>query len=274
MERATIAGVELAFETSGDPAGRGVVIIHGLTASVPEWRRTATGLARAGWRTLAADNPGHGESSAPEDAAAYEAANIADLLHGLAVERGCAPAVLIGHSWGGMIAEEYAIRHPGDVAALVLVDSAGGGPRAYPPRDEATRALYRREQDIVLNQGMGALWDYHQAHGLWGSVAGAPPETQARLKARFCRTSPQGYLFGNQSLGGRRDTLADLARLTVRTLVVRGEHEDALMTQTSREIAAAIPGARLEVIAGAGHSPHIENPRAFNAALLAFMAQV
>ncbi len=98
-------------------------------------------LAEAGWRVLTPDNPGHGDSAAPVEENAYAMANVADLLHALATELGFAPAVIVGHSMGGAVAEEYAIRHGGDVAALVLVASAGA--RLIEVARQRTRSLQR-----------------------------------------------------------------------------------------------------------------------------------
>ena len=206
METKTIDGVALAYETAGDARGRPVLLIHGVIESARSWRLTAGALAAAGWRTLAADNPGHGRSAAPDEPDAYRVDHVADLLYGLAREAGFAPGVVIGHSFGGAIAEAYATRHPDDVTALVLVDTAGGPQRAdaHPPD---IQALYDRERDLAFSQGMEAVWDLHQEHGLWASAVGASPEAQAFLKARFCRVSPQGYIHSFPAMVERPDSL-------------------------------------------------------------------
>ena len=206
MERAKVGGVEFAYETAGDPGGRKVVIIHGLTASM----QSGAGR-RPGWRGQVADLGGGQSrawwSSAPEDPGRLWRGQCRRPAARSGRSSGFAPAVLIGHSWGDPIAEEYAIRHPGDVSALVLVDSAGGGgaPRSIRRAAMEMQAQPRREQDIALTQGMGALWDLHQEHGLWGSVAGLPAQTQAQLRAKFCshlRPAEAG-LSVQQPLAGR-----------------------------------------------------------------------
>ena len=101
METKTIDGVALAYETAGDARGRPVLLIHGMIESARSWRLTAGALAAAGWRTLAADNPGHGRSAAPDEPETYRVDHVADLLYGLAREAGFAPGVVIGHSFGG-----------------------------------------------------------------------------------------------------------------------------------------------------------------------------
>lgn len=270
VERRRIDGVDLAYRISGGADGSPIVLIHGLTANMRDWRLTATALAEAGWRVLTPDCPGHGESSAPNDSSAYRTTNVADLLHALAAELGFAPAVVAGHSMGGAIAEEYALRHGGDVRALVLVDSAGGKPRRFEP-DARMRELIALERKLAFEQGMDAVWDFHQEHGLWASARQAPPAVRQMLKARFCSVSPQGHVYGNEALGARRDTLPELARWGKKALVVSGANESAGLMTAADELAAAIPGARRETIANAWHSPHFENAAAFNAVLLDFL---
>jgi pimeloyl-ACP methyl ester carboxylesterase len=273
MDRLEVDGVDLAYALQGAEAGRSVVILHGLIASSREWTSVSGGLAAAGWRVLSVDAPGHGASSSPRDASHYGGAGVAGLVHQLARSLGCLPAVVVGHSWGGLIAEEFAIANPDDTAALVLVDSAGGGPRAYvrPPNADA---IWANEAAVAFERGMEALWQLHQDEGLWARATHLPPKTQAFLKARFCATSPEGYVFGNQALGERRNTLGHLSRLKTKALIICGEHEEPLMAQTSRDLAGAIDGTRLAIIPKAGHSPHLENPRAFFDVLQSFVAEM
>ncbi len=273
LEKRTIGGVEIAYRIAGDASGRPIILIHGLTASMRDWWLNVKPLAEAGWRVLTPDNPGHGDSSAPGEAGAYAMTAVADGLHELAVELGFAPAVIVGHSMGGAVAEEYAIRHGGDVSALVLVASAGGSQRPYPPSAER-EALAEIERVTALEQGMDAVWALHQERGMWASVSGLPPSVQAFFKARFCRCSAPGYIHGDRQMKARRNTVAELGGFAKPALVVCGENEEALMQGTSRELAAALPQGRLVMVPKVGHSPQFEDAAAFNAALLAFLAAV
>ena len=270
VEKRTIGGIEIAYRVTGEAGARPIVLIHGLIASMRDWMYNVKPLAEAGWRVLTPDNPGHGDSAAPADAAAYTMAHVADVLHGLAVELGFAPAVIVGHSMGGAVAEEYAVRHGGDVDALVLVASAGGSPQRY-KRTPQMDALAAAERALLFAQGMEAVWRLHQERGMWASVTNLPPPAQAFFKERFCRCSPRGYAYGDDGLQGRRDTVADLTRFTKKALVICGEHEETLMKATSAEFAAVLPNSRRVEITNAGHSPQFENVAAFNETLLGFL---
>ena len=273
MERTTVNGTELAYRIAGPAEGPAISMIHGYTGNTRNWALTIRPLTAAGWRTLTADNPGHGDSAAPEDLSAYTMENMADAQHGLARSLGFAPAVVAGHSMGGAIAEEYAIRHPEAVRALVLVDSAGGGPREVPGWAEQ-RAMMAKGHAYAREHGLEAFWEYQVANGLRPGFSDLTPEMQALAKSEFLRTSLRGYLECGAQLGARRHTLEDLAKLTIPTLVIRGENEGPGLVQVADDLARVIPGARLEVIPGAGHSPQFEAPERFNAVLLDFLASL
>jgi pimeloyl-ACP methyl ester carboxylesterase len=234
-EKRTIDGVSLAYRITADAGGPPIVLIHGLTASRRDWFMNVKPLAEAGWRVLTPESPGHGDSDAPEDAAEYGMAQVADRLHALAVALGFAPAVVVGHSMGGAVAEEYAVRHGADVSALVLVDSAGGSPRAYTSTPES-KAFAAEERALLFERGMDAVWNLHQERGMWASVQHMPPQVQLWFKERFLRCSPRGYAYGDERMQGRRDTVEDLRRFAKPALVVYGEHEETLMKGTSAEL--------------------------------------
>lgn len=270
MEMRTIDGVDLAYYTAGAADGRPIMLIHGLTANARDWFATTNVLAAAGWRVLSPDCPGHGRSAAPKHPAAYDMRRVADLLHALASALGCAPAVIVGNSMGGAIAQEYALRHPADVKAMVLVDSAGDL-RQLPARGPEHAAFVAREFETGLERGMEAVWDLHQEAGGWADAKALTPEVRAWRKARFCLTSPEGYLYGDRALSDRHKTLPDLACLDLRTLVICCQNEAPYLKAVSDDLAATIPGAQYAEIPRAWHEPQIENPAVFNETLLNFL---
>lgn len=270
VEKRVVDGVSLAYRVSGDAGGRPIVLIHGLTASSRDWFMNVKPLVDSGWRVLTPESPGHGDSDAPDDSADYTMLRVADRLQMLATGLGFAPAVIVGHSMGGAVAEEYAVRHGADVTALVLVGSAGGSPRAYKPTPES-RAFATEERALLFERGIEAVWNLHQERGMWASVRQMPEEAQAWFKARFLRCSPRGYAYGDDGMQGRRNTIEDLRRFTKPALVIHGEHEESLMKGTSAELAAALPNATLVEIPKAAHSPQFENAAEFNRILLDFL---
>jgi pimeloyl-ACP methyl ester carboxylesterase len=270
VEKTTIEGIDIAYRVAGEAGGRPIVLIHGYTGNTRNWALSVKPLVQGGWRTLTADNPGHGYSAAPEDAGAYTMWAMADLQHALAKATGFAPAVVVGHSMGGAIAEEYTIRHPESVAALVLVDSAGGGPREDAMMSAMARGM-EKARTIARAEGMAALWDYQVESGGRPLPAGITQEMRDFLRNEFALTSTAGYIHCGQGMRDRRNTLPELAALAKPTLVIRGENENPGLVEAADGLAAAIPGARYEVIAGAAHSPQFENAGRFNEVLGAFL---
>ncbi len=269
--RVVIDGVRLSGQVAGSPEGRPIVLLHGLTANSDDWSFTVRPLTEAGWRVLAPDLPGHGRSSAPKDALAYRLERVADLMHGLAGELGFAPAVVVGNSMGGAVAQEWVLRHPEGVSALVLVGSAGDLDAPQPPMPEDT-AFAERERALFWSEGAGAVWELHQKEGGWLQSTNMPPEVAAWGKARFCGIRPEGNYYGRQAVLERRQTLAELAQLSCKTLVICGETEPAWFRAVSESLAATIPAATYEIIPAGGHCPQWQNTGAFNEILLSFLA--
>jgi pimeloyl-ACP methyl ester carboxylesterase len=266
MQIATIGGVELAYRTAGDDGDPPVLLIHGYTGNLRNWGATVPALVRAGFRTLSADSPGHGASAAPERFEPYALDEIARTLHGLAEGLDFVPAIVVGHSMGAAIAEEFAAQFPQAVRALVLVGSAGGasGPEREDLSDDMQALRAAAEQG-----GMEAVFDLQLAHGKRRAVD--DPVLQALMRAEFARTSFAGFEFGALALRTRRDTLPRLARFQAPTLILRGAQEAPTLVRVSDDLAATLPDARYEVIDEAGHSPQFENPDAFNRVLLGFL---
>ncbi|MDZ7827856.1 MAG: alpha/beta hydrolase [Gammaproteobacteria bacterium] len=225
------AGSNSPARSAGGEGHDPVLLIHGYTGNQRNWALTVPTLVEAGYRTLSADNPGHGDSSAPETFEPYALERVAESLHGLAEGLDALPSVVIGHSMGGAIAEEYAIAHREDVRALVLVASAGGA--SGPEREDLSEDMEALR--AACNEGgMEAVFDRLVAHGKRPEAAQTTATRREMLRREFARTSFAGCEFGALALRTRRDTLNDLATLDLPTLVVRGEHESASLTQGER----------------------------------------
>jgi pimeloyl-ACP methyl ester carboxylesterase len=250
-----------AFIESG--AGRiAVVMLHGVGGGKEAFRPQIQPLAEAGYRAIAWDMPGYGESPAiaPCDMAGLAAALVA-LLDRLDIER----AALLGHSMGAMVALEAVARTPARVAALVL---SAGSP-AFGKPDGAWQQAFLRDRLGPLDAG-GTMAEV--AHRLVPSMVGEcfAPEGAALAASIMSRVPPATYRAALHALMGfdRRDALAGIG---VPTLAIAGELDPAAPAAVMEKMAARIPGARYVLLPRAGHLANLEQPAAFNAAVLEFL---
>jgi pimeloyl-ACP methyl ester carboxylesterase len=175
-------------------------------------------------------------------------------------------AVLVGHSMGGMLAQEFYATYPDRVAKLVLY----GTTPAFGGRDPAFAEEF-------LKARLGPLEGRSMAEAADEMLAGAfapgtPPEVIAPAKAALEAVPADVYRATLRCLT-TFDRRAELTKIAVPTLLIAGEHDTAAPLKTMQRMASAIPGARLAVIEGAGHFAHLEQPAAFRAALLPFLAE-
>ncbi|MEA2443558.1 MAG: hypothetical protein QOJ12_850 [Thermoleophilales bacterium] len=139
--------MRLSGEESGD--GPPVVLLHGLTATRRYVTHGSKALPRAGYRVIAYDARGHGESGAPSDRAAYAYADMAADLGAVLDDLGVERAALAGHSMGAATAMRFAIEHPERVSALVQVTPAYDGERTGEDLEDWKRLADGLESDGV-----------------------------------------------------------------------------------------------------------------------------
>lgn len=254
----TVGSIDLSVLQAGQ-GGRPLLLVHGFTGAKEDFADWTGALADEGWWVVAPDLRGHGRSAKPAHEASYSlaifAADLVALVDGLGWDR----FALLGHSMGGMIAQELVIDRPDRVERLVLMDTNHGPAEGL---DEATVAA---AVEVLRTQGLPALIDLIDQ-------LPAPPRPPAEERVRATRPgyvewsegkvlacAPAMYAAMAAELIRRPDRLAELARLTMPTRVVVGE-QDHNFLGPSRRLADAIPSADLVVIADAAHSPQIENP--------------
>jgi pimeloyl-ACP methyl ester carboxylesterase len=265
MPHLSIEGLDIHYKEMGE--GFPVVLIHGYTGNLRNWVLQVRSLAKR-YRTISLDLRGHGRSAKPTQREDYSlelfAADVYGLLNALAVPE----CHLVGHSMGGMVAQEFVLRHPEMVRALVLVDTAADLPQGILWKERA------RLLELARTEGMGAVFEeMAETPPLGSQLAEAHPELIDIWREQFLMTSPEGYFYCGQIIASRRSALEELAQIHLPTLIICGELDEPFLAPSQR-MRQTIPGSELAIIADAGHTPTLEKPLEFNEALLSFLARV
>jgi pimeloyl-ACP methyl ester carboxylesterase len=238
-------------------AAPAILCVHGYGQSSAYWAPTLDRLAAAGRRGLAPDLPGFGESAGLPGPYTMEA--YADGLAALLDGRGLARIVLVGGSMGGVVAQHFALRHPGRLLRLLLV--ATGGAMADPAAGLA-------RADAVA----AAPWDDEAARPLVAGFFRTPPPPDAADRyRRIARMAAHAAIVEAARSNARSRTLEGLGAIAVPTLIIQGRHDRARTPEHGAAMRDRIPGARLEVLEGSGHTPQLEEPDLFHGLALPFL---
>lgn len=258
-----------ALEVMDEGQGRPLLLLHGFTGTAATWYRVVAACQHER-RVLALDLLGHGGSDAPPDPACYALERQADVLAALLVDLDAVPAEVVGYSMGARLALALAVRHPGTVSRLVLESPSAG---IADPQERARRRAADEELARILEQdGIEAFAAAWEAQPLFASLALLRASERARLHDERRIHDPAALAASLRGAGqGAMTPLHDcLGGISTPTLVVAGELDAVGMTRASA-VAAAMPGAHLEVIAHAGHTPHLEQTEAFIGRLVTFL---
>ena len=262
-------GVRLYAEAHG--AGTPLVLSPALLTTHENWRPQIAPLVAAGCQVVLWDYRGHGGSDAPDDPSAYSmervVADLAEVLDALAPG---APAVLGGLSFGGLASLHFALRFPERVRALLLIDTGPGF------KDPAARKRWEesveRTASFLERKGLAALLAGRAAETMVGRRPELPA-AQAAARA-IAAQRPHGLAhFGRRVAGPAPPVIDELSSIAAPALVVVGEHDEPYR-RAAEVLAAKLPRAESVVIAGAGHIVNLEQPEAFDAAVLGFLARV
>ncbi len=257
MPSIRVGEIELSYRDEGD--GPPVVLLHGFPFSSRLWAPQIEGL-RSGHRVIAPDLRGFGRS--PVVPGPYRMETLADDVAGLMDALGLARAAVAGLSMGGYVAFELYRRHPGRVARLMLADT-----RAEPD-DEEGRARRARMAERARAEGTGAIVDGMIPKLVAPATLEERPEIVRELRAIMEEVDPEAVAAALEGMAERADSRPLLAEISVPVLVIVGAEDAITPPAVARAMVEAIPDARLEVVASAGHVSNLERPEAFNAAIL------
>lgn len=242
---------------------RTVLFLHGVGADADSWEPQLQHFAAAGYRAVAWNMPGYGGSAALPVASFPGIADaLCQLLDELKIDR----VDLVGHSYGGMVGQEMAARHPQRLRTLTL---SGTSPAFGRPDGEWQQAFVKeRLAPIEAGKSMADLAD-----GMIRSLAGPDADpTGIAIARRSIGQVPVATFAAGIRLIVTFDRRGSLPQITVPTLVVAGERDSNAPALMMEKMASKIPGARFVCLVGAGHLANLERPSAFNAALAEFLA--
>ena len=222
-----------------------LVFVHGAGGIGRAWDLQRLAFPDA----VAPDLPGHAEPGRGcrrvEEYGAW--------LHTIVQARGWGPAVIVGHSMGGAIALWYALAHPEDLAGIVLI-ATGARLRVHPEILATLRRDYAAAVDRVVALSLGR---------------DAPARLGARLRETMLGMSPDVTL-GDFEACDAFDVRDRLGAIRLPALVVVGSEDQMTPPRFAEYLRDHVAGARLVVIAGAGHGVPLERPREVNQAIREF----
>jgi len=271
-EQVSIHGHRVCYRRGG--AGPVLLLLHGIGDSSRTWI-PAMRLLQRSYTVLAPDLPGHGDSSSPlgDYSLGSYASSVRDLLDLLSIER----VTVVGHSFGGGVAMQFAYQFPSRCERLVLVDSGGLGREVnwilrlatVPAAEYVMPVLFpvfmRRWGDPVA-RFLGD-WGIRNARAaeVWRSYRSL---TDPGNRAAFVRTARAVIDPGGQSVSAvSRLYLVALIPM----LIVWGGQDKIIPLVHACQAHETIPNSRLEVMEGAGHAPHMEDPARFAGILVDFL---
>jgi pimeloyl-ACP methyl ester carboxylesterase len=247
------AGTELHYLRAGE--GEPLLLIQGMSATHLAWGRPFLDELERSFDTIVFDNRGMGLSGEAElpFAIADLAADAAGLLDALELET----AHVAGISMGGMIAQELALARPERIRTLTIGASYCGGPEGTLMAPEDLQMLGTAYASGVADQVFRAMWEIN----LSPDFRAEDSRFAAFTEMGSALPAPQPVVLQQMQACAAHDTHERLGQIELPTLVIHGDADRLLGYPNGQQIAARIPGARLETLEGVGHMFWWEQPQ-------------
>jgi len=243
----------------------GIVFIHGVGGSARAWQPQVESFRAAGYTPLALDLPGYGGRPAIES---IDFEQFSDDVEAQIARAGLIRPVLVGHSLGGMIAQTMLRRKPQGYRAVILVGTSPSFGR--PDGDFQKKFVADRLAPLEAGKTMPEL-----AAGMINEIIGpnADPKGKEVAIASMAAAPASTYKACVEAIVTFEER-ANLGHISVPTMCLVGEFDNNAPAAIMQRMAAKIPGAKFVMLPGLGHLPNLENPAAFDEAVLGFLRDV
>jgi 3-oxoadipate enol-lactonase len=248
MDRLFASGTVNAVEVGEGPP---LFLFHSLLSDRASFDAIVPRLSRSS-RVIVPELPGFGRSRAVSGGLAEVADRMAEAVKDAA---GGDEAIVLGNGYGGFVALQMAIRHPGIATKLILADC---GAAFSEPGREAFRTMAAASRE----KGLAAITDVAMRRLFAPAFQADHPDLMADRRAAFLKTDPEVFRAACEALAGL-DLRPELDKVKLPVLVLVGEHDEATPPPMSHELAAGLPQAHLEIIAGCAHVPQLQSPEIF-----------
>jgi 3-oxoadipate enol-lactonase len=252
----TVNAAQSGHENGNAPA---LFLLHSLLSDRASFDAVVPRLSQS-FRVIVPELPGFGGSQAVGGGFADVADRMAEAVRDAAGGEG---AIVLGNGYGGFVALQMAIRHPGIASRYIFADCGA----AF---TEEGRQAFRNMAAASKAKGLAAISDVAMRRLFAPEFQAEHPDLMRERREAFLRTDPEVLHAACHALA-ELDLRPELGKVKVPALVVVGEHDEATPPPMSRELAAGLPDARLKIIAGCAHVPQLQSPDAFLEAIGDFL---
>ncbi|MDP7488203.1 MAG: 3-oxoadipate enol-lactonase [Alphaproteobacteria bacterium] len=262
-ETIAVNGIDIAYRWDGPKGAPVLTLSNSLASSYAMWDMQVPALIPS-WRVLRYDTRGHGASGVSEGAYSMDmlARDVIGLWDALGVEK----SAFCGLSLGGMTGQQLGIAHGERLTGLVLCDTIAKWP-------DGVTAIWNGRVRSAQQAGMGPLVEPTLERWFTKTYRERRPAVLDAVAEMIANTPVAGYVGASIGIV-KIDFLERLSSISVPTLVIVGADDPATTVEASEAIQSRIPGAELAVVGEAAHLSNVEQPEAFNAALLEFLSRL
>ncbi len=256
-------GIQMHYELSGKEASPVVVLSHSLGSSLAMWDPQMAAL-EPHFRVLRYDTRGHGKTDAPSGKYTFEmlGKDALCLLDVLGIE----VVHWVGLSMGGMIGQHLALNNADRLESLSLCDTAA-------VMTDENQPVWQEYIDKARIQGLQPLMQATMARWFTAPYRSKNPSTVQTIQRHFLETPAAGYIGCSEAIRAL-NYLDQLPRIKTPTLIMVGEEDPGTPVAASKAMHESIPNSRLVVLPSAAHLSNVEQPEAFNGALMVSLQKI